>query len=259
MLKINHATKTFNLTGNEQDTRIALDNLNLEIKEGEFVTIIGGNGSGKSTLMNIIAGALFLDEGEIYIHGDNVTSLSEYKRARYLGRVFQDPNRGTAADMSIEENLMLACRRTKRKTLRWGFDKKQRGLFTEKLASLNLGLEKRLSQKVGVLSGGQRQAITLIMATLERPSILLLDEHTAALDPKTAKTVLEITNEIVTKEKITTLMITHNMKDAIHYGNRLIMFADGKIIFDIRGEEKRQLTIEQLLMKFELLQVMDER
>ncbi|MDY4788268.1 MAG: ATP-binding cassette domain-containing protein [Bacilli bacterium] len=251
MLKIVNAKKIFNLTENVEDIRIALNNLNLEIEDGEFVTIIGGNGSGKSTLMNCISGAYFLDEGKIYLDNKDISMEKEYQRAKYLGRVFQDPNMGTAKDMSIIENLMIASRRSKNKTLKWGFDSKKYQEFKDKLAMLDLGLENRLDSKVGLLSGGQRQAVTLIMATLEKPKLLLLDEHTAALDPKTARKVLEITDKIVTENNITTLMITHNMKDAIKYGNRLIMLNNGRIVFDVKGEEKKNLTIEQLLSKFE--------
>ncbi len=251
MLKIDNALKVFNLTGNEDDKRIALNHLDLQIEEGEWVTIIGGNGSGKSTLMNIISGVHQLDEGHVYIDGEEVTKLPEHRRAKYLGRVFQDPNMGTAGMISIEENMSIASRRMKKNTLKWGFKKEEREKYRQMIASLNLGLEDRLLQKVGLLSGGQRQAITLLMATLENPKILLLDEHTAALDPKTARIVLEITDEIVSKNKITTLMITHNMKDAIRYGDRLIMMYGGKIIYDVKGEEKQNLTVEFLLNKFE--------
>lgn len=250
MLKINNAKKIFRVSTNRLDDRLALDGLDLHIKEGEFVTIIGGNGSGKSTLMNVISGVYTLDEGSVVIGGVDVTNVSEYKRARHLGRVFQDPNMGTAGQMNIEENMMLAVRRAKSKGLKWGFNKKYREMFVEKLSTLNLGLENRLQEKVGLLSGGQRQAITLLMATLDRPDILLLDEHTAALDPKTAKTVLDLTNKIVNEEKITTLMITHNMRDAIKYGNRLIMLNAGKIVYDVSGDEKKNLTVQTLLEKF---------
>lgn len=251
MLKIKGVTKTFDLTGNASDVRIALDNINLEIDDGEFVTIIGGNGSGKSTLMNVISGALSPDKGSVYIDGDDVTNLSEYKRAKFLGRVFQDPNMGTAGNMSILENMEMALRRDKAKTLKWGFKKEHIEIFLNSLKRLNLGLETRLEQKVRLLSGGQRQAVTLLMATMNKPKILLLDEHTAALDPKTAKKVLTLTNDIVKEQNITTIMITHNMRDAIRYGNRLIMLYDGKIIFDIKGEEKSKLTVEELLDKFD--------
>ena len=250
MLKITDGVKVFNLTGNIADQRIAMNHMNLEIEEGEWVTIIGGNGSGKSTLMNVISGVHMLDEGKVEIDSIDVTKLPEHKRAKYLGRVFQDPNMGTAGMISIEENMSIASRRAKKNTLKWGFHKEERAKYYELIKSLGLGLEDRLLQKVGLLSGGQRQAITLLMATLIKPKILLLDEHTAALDPKTAKIVLEITEEIVTKDKITTLMITHNMRDAIKYGNRLIMLNEGKVIFDIKGEEKQKLTIEDLLAKF---------
>ena len=251
MLKVKNAHKIFRVSSNRADDRLALNGLNLHVKEGEFVTIIGGNGSGKSTLMNVISGVYTLDSGSVEIGGVDVTHISEHKRAKHLGRVFQDPNMGTAGQMNIEENMMLAVRRAKSKGLKWGFDKKYRELFVEKLSSLNLGLETRLQEKVGLLSGGQRQAITLLMATIDRPDILLLDEHTAALDPKTAKIVLDLTEKIVTENKITTLMITHNMKDAIKYGDRLIMLNQGKVVFDIKGEEKKNLTIEYLLKKFE--------
>lgn len=254
MLEVRNASKIFNLTGNALDNRIALDDLNLTIEDGEFVTIIGGNGSGKSTLMNVISGVHALDNGNILIDDVDVTKMREHKRAKYLGRVFQDPNMGTAANMSIFENLMLAYRRPLRKTLKWGFNKELKDVFKQKLSSLNLNLEDRLEQSVGLLSGGQRQAITLIMATLSKPKILLLDEHTAALDPKTAKVVLEITDKIVNEEHMTTLMITHNMKDAIKYGTRLIMLANGKIIYDVKGEEKKKLTIEDLLKKFDAVE-----
>ena len=251
MLKLENGLKIFNLTGHEEDQRIAMDHLNLEIEEGEWVTIIGGNGSGKSTLMNVISGVHQLDSGLIYIDGEDVTKLPEHKRAKYLGRVFQDPNMGTAGMISIEENMSIASRRMRKNTLKWGFHKDERKKYYEMIKSLNLGLEDRLLQKVGLLSGGQRQAITLLMATLETPKILLLDEHTAALDPKTARIVLEITEKIVTENKLTTLMITHNMRDAIKYGDRLIMMYGGKIIYDVKGEDKKKLTVEFLLNKFE--------
>ena len=251
MLKLENGLKIFNLTGHEEDQRIAMDHLNLEIEDGEWVTIIGGNGSGKSTLMNVISGVHQLDSGSIYIDGEDVTKLPEHKRAKYLGRVFQDPNMGTAGMISIEENMSIASRRMSKNTLKWGFHKEERKKYYEMVKSLNLGLEDRLLQKVGLLSGGQRQAITLLMATLQTPKILLLDEHTAALDPKTARIVLEITEKIVTEHKLTTLMITHNMRDAIKYGDRLIMMYGGKIIYDVKGEEKKKLTVEFLLNKFE--------
>ena len=258
MLKIENITKEFNLTGAIEDRRIALNNISLDIHDGDFVTIIGGNGSGKSTLMNVIAGVFPPDSGNVYIDGENVTKLTEYKRAKYLGRVFQDPNVGTAPNMSIEENMELATRRDQKKTLRWGFRKEHRDKFIKSLASLNLGLETRLSQKVGLLSGGQRQAVTLLMATFKRPKVLLLDEHTAALDPKTARKVLELTDTIVHDQHLTTIMITHNMRDALKYGNRLIMLHHGQIIFDVKGEEKNKLTPEDLLKKFDELENQDE-
>lgn len=251
MLKIKNITKTFNPTGNIEDLKVALDDISLEIEKGDFVTIIGGNGSGKSTFVNIVSGVFFPDAGSIIIDGQDVTKLPEHKRSYFIGKVAQDPYQGTAADMSILENMSIAKRRNKRKTLWWGFNKRDTETFKIKLSELGLGLEDRLTSKIGVLSGGQRQAITLLMATLEKPSVLFLDEHTAALDPKTAKTVLEITDKVVTENRITTVMITHNMRDAITYGNRLIMFKHGKIVFDISGEDKKNLTIEQLLEKFE--------
>lgn len=248
MLEIRNVTKVFNPgTVNE---KLALDNFSLTLDDGDFVTVIGGNGAGKSTMMNAIAGVWLVDSGQIIIDGEDVTKLSEHKRAKFLGRVFQDPMTGTAATMGIEENLALAKRRGRRRTLRPGISKKEREEFRELLKILDLGLEDRLTSKVGLLSGGQRQALTLLMATLQKPKLLLLDEHTAALDPKTAAKVLETTEYIVNKDKLTTLMITHNMKDAIAHGNRLIMLNDGKVILDIRGEEKKSLTVEQLLHKF---------
>lgn len=251
MLKIENGLKIFNLTGHVEDQRIAMNHLNLEIEEGEWVTIIGGNGSGKSTLMNVVSGVHQLDQGYVFIDGVDVTKLPEHKRAKYLGRVFQDPNMGTAGMISIEENMSIASRRMSKDRLVWGFRKSDREKYREMIASLNLGLEDRLLQKVGLLSGGQRQAITLLMATLQTPKILLLDEHTAALDPKTARIVLEITEKIVKENKLTTLMITHNMKDAIKYGDRLIMMYGGDIIYDVKGEEKQKLTVDFLLNKFE--------
>lgn len=249
MLEIKNVIKVFNK--DTENEKVALDNVSVDIEDGEVVTIIGGNGSGKSTFLNIISGAYEVDEGQVIIDGIDVTKLAECNRAKYLGRVFQDPMMGTAANMSILENLFVAKRKGQTKSLKWGFNKKDTEIFKEKLATLNLGLENRIEQKIGLLSGGQRQAVTLIMATLEKPKLLLLDEHTAALDPKTAKTVLEMTEEMIKKDNITTIMITHNMRDAIKYGNRLLMFNNGKIIFDIKGEEKKHLTIEALLQKFE--------
>lgn len=250
MLKVSNVSKTFNPgTVNE---KLALDNFSITINEGDFITVIGGNGAGKSTLMNAIAGVWKVDEGTIEIDGEDVTSLPEHKRAKYLGRVFQDPMLGTAATMEIQENLALAKRRGLKRTLKAGITKSEVSEYKEMLKILDLGLEDRLTTKVGLLSGGQRQALTLLMATLKQPKLLLLDEHTAALDPKTAAKVLEITDKIVTRDKLTTLMITHNMKDAISHGNRLIMLNEGKIILDISGEEKRNLTVSDLLKKFEL-------
>ncbi len=249
MLDIKNVEKTFNPgTINEKK---ALNNINLHLDEGDFVTVIGGNGAGKSTMLNMVAGVYPVDCGSIVIDGVDVTRLPEYKRAKYLGRVFQDPMTGTAADMQIEENLALAARRGKRRTLRPGITSKERKEYVELLKILDLGLEKRLTAKVGLLSGGQRQALTLLMATQKKPKVLLLDEHTAALDPKTAKKVLDITEAIVEKDKLTTIMITHNMADAIRVGNRLIMMHEGQIVVDIKGEEKKKLTIEQLLQLFE--------
>ena len=249
MLKVNDIYKTFNAgTVNEKH---ALNGASLTLEEGEFVTVIGGNGAGKSTFLNAVAGVWPVDEGSILIDGEDVTGLSEYRRAKYLGRVFQDPMTGTAADMEIQENLALAARRGKSRGLSWGISKNEREQYHEMLKILDLGLEDRMTTKVGLLSGGQRQALTLLMATLQKPKVLLLDEHTAALDPKTAAKVLETTERIVSENHLTTLMVTHNMRDAIAHGNRLIMMNEGKIILNIAGEEKKKLTIEQLLHKFE--------
>ena len=249
MLEIKNVTKIINKgTVNE---KVALDDFSLTLEDGDFVTVIGGNGSGKSTMMNAIAGVWPVDEGRIVIDGIDVTKLPEHKRAKYLGRVFQDPMTGTAATMGIEENLALAKRRGKSRSLKTGITKKEREEYKELLKSLDLSLEERMTSKVGLLSGGQRQALTLLMATLQKPKVLLLDEHTAALDPKTAAKVLETTERIVNRDKLTTLMITHNMKDAIVHGNRLIMLKDGHVILDIRGEEKKKLTVRNLLDQFE--------
>lgn len=249
MLEIKNVVKTFfKGTINE---KTALSGVDLTLQEGDFVTVIGGNGAGKSTLLNSVAGVFPIDEGSITISGVDVTKMPEYKRASYIGRVFQDPMLGTAGNMQIEENLILALRRGKRLGLKWSFVDKEHELFREKLATLGLGLEDRLSTRMGLLSGGQRQSITLLMATLLRPKLLLLDEHTAALDPKTAANVLELTDKLVTGEKLTTLMITHNMRDALKYGNRLIMMDNGQIIFDVKGEEKASLTVRDLLDRFE--------
>ena len=248
MLELKNIHKTFH-PGTINEKR-ALNGLSLTLNDGDFVTVIGGNGAGKSTMLNAIAGVWPVDEGEILVDGTDVTRLPEHKRARYIGRVFQDPMTGTAATMQIEENLALAARRGKRRTLRPGITRAEREEYIERLKILDLGLEQRLTTKVGLLSGGQRQALTLLMATLKKPRLLLLDEHTAALDPKTAAKVLEATERIVTRDDLTTLMITHNMRDAIAHGNRLIMMKDGRIIFDISGEEKKKLTVEDLLAKF---------
>lgn len=248
MLEVKNIYKTFNPgTVNE---KTALRNLSLTLNEGDFVTVIGGNGAGKSTLLNALAGVWFVDQGEIFIDNINVTKMPEHKRAKFLGRVFQDPMMGTAATMGIDENLALASRRGKGRGLRTGISKAERESYREELAQLDLGLEDRLTSKVGLLSGGQRQAVTLLMATMQKPKLLLLDEHTAALDPKTAAKVLETTNKIVTGHNLTTLMITHNMKDAIANGNRLIMMNNGNIIYDVSGEDKKKLTVDDLLQKF---------
>ncbi len=256
MLEINNIIKTFNPgTVNE---KIALRGVSLHLKPGDFVTVIGGNGAGKSTLMNTVAGVCPVDSGSISIDGVDVTALPEHKRAKFIGRVFQDPMMGTAASMQIEENLALASRRGKPRTLRPGITRTEREGYRQQLKILGLGLEDRLTAKVGLLSGGQRQALTLLMATLQKPKLLLLDEHTAALDPKTAAKVLEVTQRIVERDSLTTLMITHNMKDAIAYGNRLIMMYDGRILVDVAGEEKKHLTVEQLLSLFNQASGSDE-
>ena len=256
MLEINNIVKTFNPgTVNEE---VALRGVSLHLKPGDFVTVIGGNGAGKSTLMNTVAGVCPVDSGSISIDGVDVTALPEHKRAKFIGRVFQDPMMGTAASMQIEENLALASRRGKPRTLRPGITRTEREGYRQQLKILGLGLEDRLTAKVGLLSGGQRQALTLLMATLQKPKLLLLDEHTAALDPKTAAKVLEVTQRIVERDNLTTLMITHNMKDAIAYGNRLIMMYDGRILVDVAGEEKKHLTVEQLLSLFNQASGSDE-
>lgn len=249
MLKITNVEKTFNKgTINEKK---ALTGVNLQLNEGDFVTIIGGNGAGKSTMLNMIAGVYPIDAGKIVLDGVNISRMPEFKRAKYLGRVFQDPMRGTAAGMEIDENLALAYRRGARRTLKWGITKEEKEQYVKELKVLGLGLETRLTSKVGLLSGGQRQALTLLMASLQKPKLLLLDEHTAALDPKTAKTVLDLTEKIVNEEHLTALMVTHNMKDAIRLGNRLIMMHEGNIIYDVAGEEKKNLKVADLLKKFE--------
>lgn len=249
MLELRNIYKTFNPgTINE---KVALNGLSLKLNDGDFVTVIGGNGAGKSTMLNAVAGTWFVDEGQILIDGQNVTKLPEHRRAIFLGRVFQDPMTGTAASMEIQENLALASRRGKLRLLRPGISRQEREEYRTLLTTLGLGLETRMTSKVGLLSGGQRQALTLLMATLKKPKLLLLDEHTAALDPKTAAKVLEITDNIVNRDHLTTLMITHNMRDAIKHGNRLIMMSEGKIILDISGEEKKRLTVKDLLQQFE--------
>jgi len=249
MLKIKALHKTFN--PGTVNAKKALDGLELTLKDGDFVTVIGGNGAGKSTMLNAIAGVWKPDYGTIEIDGVDVTNMPEHKRAKYLGRVFQDPMKGTAPDMEIAENLAIAARRGTKRRFVWGVRKAERAKYKKLLADLELGLEDRLSSKVGLLSGGQRQAVTLLMATLNRPKLLLLDEHTAALDPKTAAKVLELTDKIVCENKLTTVMITHNMHDAIAHGNRLIMMHEGRVVVDVRGEEKKKLTIPQLLELFE--------
>ena len=256
MLDINHIAKTFN-PGTITEKK-ALTDCDLHLKAGDFVTVSGGNGAGKSTMLNAVSGAFQVDRGSILIDGTDVTRLPEYKRAKFLGRVFQDPMTGTAATMSIEENLALAYRRGKRRTLRWGVTAKERDLYREELKTLELGLEDRMSSKVGLLSGGQRQALTLLMATLQKPKLLLLDEHTAALDPKTAQKVLHLTRKLISEHNLTALMVTHNMKDAIAHGNRLIMMYEGRIVVDVSGEEKKKLTVEQLLALFSKASGSDE-
>lgn len=248
MLELTNITKTFN-PGTITEKK-ALRGINLKLEDGDFVTVIGGNGAGKSTLLNLIAGVHYADTGSIVLDDMNLTGKPEYVRAKYLGRVFQDPMMGTAANMGIEENLAMAYRRGKKRGLSWYIKSEERDLYREKLALLDLGLENRMQAKVGLLSGGQRQALTLLMSCLQKPKLLLLDEHTAALDPKTARKVLELTEEFVNQDHLTTFMVTHNMKDAIRYGNRLIMMMDGKIVYDVRGEEKKKLTVEDLLAKF---------
>ena len=250
MLDLKNVSKTFH--PGTVNARTALDDLSLHLNEGDFVTVIGGNGAGKSTLLNAIAGTFAVDRGSISIGGQDVTRLPEFKRAALIGRVFQDPMMGTAATMQIEENLALAARRGQTRGLKWGITKAEREKYRALLQPLDLGLEDRLTAKVGLLSGGQRQALTLLMASLQQPKLLLLDEHTAALDPKTAAKVLALSDQIVAENHLTTLMITHNMKDAIRHGNRLLMMSAGKVILDISGEEKRKLTVEDLLHRFSL-------
>ncbi len=249
MLELHDIRKTFNRgTINEKK---ALNGVTITLDEGDFVTIIGGNGAGKSTTLNAVAGVWPVDAGSVVINGEDVTGLSEHKRAKLIGRVFQDPMTGTAATMEIQENLALAARRGQRRGLGWGISRKERAEYHELLKMLDLGLEDRMTSKVGLLSGGQRQALTLLMATLKKPDILLLDEHTAALDPKTAAKVLELSDKIIAENHLTAMMVTHNMADAIKHGNRLIMMNDGRIIYDVKGEEKKNLTVDDLLRKFE--------
>lgn len=249
MLKLENISKTFE--ANTINEKKALDNISLTLNDGDFVTVIGSNGAGKSTLLNAIAGVFSVDTGKIFIDDNDVTSVPEYKRASYIGRVFQDPKIGTASDMWIEENLALANRRGNKRGLKQGISDNERKQYFDILKSFDLGLENRMSTKVGLLSGGQRQALTLLMATLQKPNLLLLDEHTAALDPATASKVLELTNKIVTENSLTTFMVTHNMKDALKYGNRLIMMDNGHIILDVAGKDKGKLTVNDLLKKFE--------
>lgn len=249
MLEVREVSKTFN-PGTVNENKV-LDRISLTLADGDFVTVIGGNGAGKSTILNMIAGVYPVDSGSVILDGIDMTRMPEYQRAAYIGRVFQDPLKGTAADMEISENLAMANRRGRRRTLAWGITPPEKKLFEEKLATLGLGLEKRMNDKVGLLSGGQRQAVTLLMASLQKPKLLLLDEHTAALDPKTARKVLDLTQEIIARDHLTSLMVTHNMRDAIQIGNRLIMMYEGRIIYDVSGEEKRSLSVDQLLNKFE--------
>ena len=248
MLKINNVYKTFN--ANTVNEKKVFEGLSLTLNEGDFVTVIGGNGAGKSTMLNVVSGAIIPDDGSVTIDGVDVTKLPEHKRAKYIGRVFQDPRMGTATDMWVEENMSIADSRGMRRGLKWAITNKDREKYKKQLALLDLGLEDRLSTKMGLLSGGQRQAVTLLMATMKKPKLLLLDEHTAALDPKTAAKVLEITDKLITENNLTALMVTHNMKDAIAHGNRLIMMNAGKIIIDVSGEEKKKLTVEALLDAF---------
>ena len=249
MLEVKNVFKTFNKgTVNE---KIALNDYNITLNDGDFITVIGGNGAGKSTALNAIAGTFPVDSGSIVIDGIDITGMPEHKRAAYIGRVFQDPMMGTAPDMWIEENLALALRRGQKRSLKWGITSKERELFREALATLGLGLENRLTTKVGLLSGGQRQALTLLMATIQKPKLLLLDEHTAALDPKTAAIVLKISDQLIHEHNLTAMMVTHNMKDALNHGNRLILMKDGKVEMDVSGEAKKKLTTADLLEIFE--------
>lgn len=256
MLEIKNISKAFNK--NTVNEKLALDDVSLTLDAGDFITVIGGNGSGKSTMLNVVAGVFPVDEGRIILDGLDITRLPDYKRAANIGRVFQDPMQGTAATMSIEENLALSLRRGKKRGLSWGITKSERELFRNLLTDLGLGLEGRLSSKVGLLSGGQRQALTLLMATIKKPKLLLLDEHTAALDPKTAPKILEITDTVVKNNDLTTIMITHNLKDAITYGNRLIMMSAGKIVIDLKSEEKKNLDVDSLLKMFGRISGLDD-
>ena len=256
MLELKNICKTFN--PGTINAKVALNHLNLTLKDGDFCTVIGGNGAGKSTMLNAVAGVFTVDSGSIVIDGQDVTRLPEHKRASLLGRVFQDPMMGTAPTMQIEENLALAARRGQRRGLKWGITAVERADYKELLRSLDLGLEDRMTAKVGLLSGGQRQALTLLMAALKRPKLLLLDEHTAALDPKTADKVLALSDQIVQENNLTTLMITHNMKDAIAHGNRLIMMDAGRVVVDISGEDKKKLTVPDLLALFSRASGSDE-
>lgn len=249
MLEIRDIYKTFN--AGTQNEKHALNGVSLTLKDGDFVTVIGGNGAGKSTTLNAIAGVWPVDAGQILIDGVDITNYSEHKRAKYLGRVFQDPMTGTAATMSILENMAIASRRGRTRGLSWGVTRQEKEIYMEMLKKIDLGLEERLTSKVGLLSGGQRQALTLLMATIQKPQLLLLDEHTAALDPKTAKKVLALTDEVIRENNLTAVMITHNMKDAINFGNRLVMMYEGRIIYDVEGEEKKRLHVSDLLAKFE--------
>ncbi|MGI6560535.1 MAG: ABC transporter ATP-binding protein [Saccharofermentanales bacterium] len=251
MLKIENLTKTFD-PGTVNEKRV-IDQLNLQISQGDFITVIGGNGAGKSTMLNLICGVYPADGGKIILAGSEIQDMPEHKRAKDLGRVFQDPLMGTAANMQLDENLALAFRRGNRRGLNWGILEEEREIYQKRLARLGLGLENRLSDKIGLLSGGQRQAVTLLMATLNTPKLLLLDEHTAALDPNTAEIVLDLTDQIIVEQNLTALMVTHNMQAAIDHGNRLIMMDEGKIIYDVRGAEKRNLKVEDLLRLFQEL------
>lgn len=248
MLELINVCKTFN--PGTINAKKALKGINLRLNPGDFVTVIGGNGAGKSTMLNAVAGVFPIDSGEIIIDAEHVEHLPEHKHAKFIGRVFQDPMTGTAATMEIQENLAIAARRGERRTFKWGISSKEKKLYRELLATLELGLEDRMTAKVGLLSGGQRQALTLLMATLKQPKILLLDEHTAALDPKTAAKVLELSDKLIAENNLTAMMVTHNMKDAIEHGNRLIMMNNGNIIYDVSGEEKKNLTVEALIAKF---------